>query len=68
MNADPKTGKQTHRTIKFGTNRDLSDKKEWRAQIQELLKLPSWLRVVSAGNMLYGSMGLVPNFIIEVWD
>ena len=52
MNADPETGKPNRRTIKFGTNCDLSDEKKWRAQIQELLKLPSWLRVVSAGNML----------------
>ena len=52
MNADPETGKPNRRTIKFGTNCDLSDEKKWRAQIQELLKLPSWLRVVSTGNML----------------
>ena len=52
MNSDPETGKPARRTIKFGTNCDLSDEKKWRAQIQELLKLPSWLRVVSAGNML----------------
>ena len=52
MPSDPETGKPSRRTIKFGTNCDLSDEKKWRAQIQELLKLPSWLRVVSAGNML----------------
>ena len=52
MISDPETGKPARRTIKFGTNCDLSDEKKWRAQIQELLKLPSWLRVVSAGNML----------------
>ena len=49
---DPDTGKPSRRTIKFGTNCDLSDEKKWRLQIQELMKLPSWLRVVSAGNML----------------
>ena len=52
MKVDPESGKPSRRTIKFGTNCDLSDEKKWRAQIQELLKLPSWLRVVSAGNML----------------
>jgi len=45
-------GMPDRRTIKFGTNCDLSDEKKWKPQIQELMKLPSWLRVVSAGNML----------------
>lgn len=40
------------KTIKFGTNVDLSDEKKWRPQLQELMKLPSFARVVSAGNML----------------
>ena len=40
------------RTIKFGTNCDLSDEKKWRPQLDELNKLPSWCRLVSAGNML----------------
>ncbi|KAJ6223820.1 hypothetical protein RDWZM_002365 [Blomia tropicalis] len=38
--------------VKFGTNVDLSDEKIWKAQLQELTKLPSFARVVSAGNML----------------
>ncbi|XP_026480473.1 histone demethylase UTY-like isoform X2 [Ctenocephalides felis] len=38
--------------LKFGTNVDLSDEKKWRAQLQELMKLPAFARVVSAGNML----------------
>ncbi len=44
--------KSTRRMIKFGTNCDLSDEKKWAPQLQELLKLPAWLRVSSAGNML----------------
>ncbi|XP_022258202.1 histone demethylase UTY-like isoform X1 [Limulus polyphemus] len=40
------------KTIKFGTNVDLSDEKKWKPQLQELAKLPSFARVVSAGNML----------------
>ena len=49
---DPDTGKPSRRTIKFGTNCDLSDERKWGAQIKELMKLPAWMRVVSAGNML----------------
>ncbi len=44
--------KATRRMIKFGTNCDLSDEKKWAPQLQELLKVPAWLRVSSAGNML----------------
>lgn len=40
------------KTIKFGTNVDLSDEKKWRPQLQELTKLPSFVRVVSASNTL----------------
>lgn len=43
---------QHFKTIKFGTNVDLSDARKWRAQLQELTKLPLFTRVVSAGNML----------------
>ncbi|KAJ1526724.1 hypothetical protein ONE63_008304 [Megalurothrips usitatus] len=38
--------------IKFGTNVDLSDERKWKAQLAELMKLPAFARVVSAGNML----------------
>lgn len=38
--------------LRFGTNVDLSDERKWRAQLQELTKLPAFARVVSAGNML----------------
>lgn len=41
-----------YKTIKFGTNVDLSDEKKWRSQLQELGKLPPFARVVSASNML----------------
>ncbi|KAJ8275429.1 hypothetical protein COCON_G00071810 [Conger conger] len=44
--------KQTGKIIKFGTNIDLSDPKRWKAQLQELLKLPAFMRVSSSGNML----------------
>ncbi|CAN7996440.1 unnamed protein product, partial [Ixodes hexagonus] len=45
--------RSTHfKTIKFGTNVDLSDERKWRPQLQELTKLPAFVRVVSAGNML----------------
>ena len=44
--------KAQRRTIKFGTNCDLSDEKKWRSQLDEINKLPSWARLVSAGNML----------------
>ena len=44
--------KKIGKTIKFGTNVDLSDEKKWRPQLQELTKLPAFARVVSAGNML----------------
>jgi len=49
---DPDTGLPVRRTLKFGTNCDLSDEKKWKPQIQELMKLPMWLRVASSGNML----------------
>jgi histone demethylase len=52
LKTHPDTGLAERRTIKFGTNCDLSDERKWKLQIQEMMKLPSWLRVVSAGNML----------------
>jgi len=53
----PSKGKKTKKsgvfeTVKFGTNLDLSDEKKWKTQLQELMKLPAFARVVSAGNML----------------
>ena len=38
--------------IKFCTNVDLSDEKKWRVQLQELAKLPPFMRLISACNML----------------
>uniref|UniRef100_A0A8B9K2Q4 [histone H3]-trimethyl-L-lysine(27) demethylase n=1 Tax=Astyanax mexicanus TaxID=7994 RepID=A0A8B9K2Q4_ASTMX len=38
--------------IKFGTNIDLSDERKWKLQLTELSKLPAFVRVVSAGNLL----------------
>lgn len=49
---DDSKKKKAQKMIKFGTNVDLSDEKKWRAQLQELMKLPAFARVVSAGNML----------------
>uniref|UniRef100_A0A8C3XQG7 [histone H3]-trimethyl-L-lysine(27) demethylase n=1 Tax=Chelydra serpentina TaxID=8475 RepID=A0A8C3XQG7_CHESE len=40
------------KTIKFGTNIDLSNDKKWKLQLHELTKLPAFVRVVSAGNLL----------------
>ncbi|XP_053160840.1 lysine-specific demethylase 6A isoform X7 [Hemicordylus capensis] len=40
------------KTIRFGTNIDLSDDKKWKLQLHELTKLPAFVRVVSAGNLL----------------
>ncbi|XP_051971761.1 lysine-specific demethylase 6B-like [Xyrauchen texanus] len=44
--------KAVGKIIKFGTNIDLSDPKRWKPQLQELLKLPAFMRVSSSGNML----------------
>lgn len=41
-----------NKMLRFGTNVDLSDERKWRAQLQELQKLPPFARVVSAANML----------------
>eukprot|EP00095_Tigriopus_kingsejongensis_P008079 maker-scaffold1604_size34042-snap-gene-0.11 protein:Tk08079 transcript:maker-scaffold1604_size34042-snap-gene-0.11-mRNA-1 annotation:"lysine-specific demethylase 6a isoform x1" len=38
--------------LQFGMNVDMTEQRHWRAQLTELMKLPSWARVVSAGNML----------------
>ncbi|KAF7258052.1 hypothetical protein EG68_04794, partial [Paragonimus skrjabini miyazakii] len=51
------SGPQTARSgkpkyIRFGTNCDLSDEKKWFPQLHELTKLPTFVRVVSAFNML----------------
>lgn len=40
------------KSLKFATNIDLSDDRKWRPQLQELMKLPAFARVVSAANML----------------
>lgn len=44
--------KTVGKIIKFGTNIDLSDPKRWKLQLQELLKLPAFMRVSSNMNML----------------
>lgn len=45
-------GKPGAKMLRFGTNVDLSDERKWKVQLQELMKLPAFARVVSAGNML----------------
>lgn len=45
-------GRPGSKMLRFGTNVDLSDDRKWKAQLQELTKLPAFARVVSAGNML----------------
>ncbi|KAL6099002.1 uncharacterized protein ACO6RY_18013 [Pungitius sinensis] len=44
--------KTAGKIIKFGTNIDLSDPKRWKPQLQELFKLPAFMRVESSNNML----------------
>ncbi|CAH0562123.1 unnamed protein product [Brassicogethes aeneus] len=51
VSSNPKSCKE-QKTLKFGTNVDLSDERKWRPQLQELMKLPAFARVVSAANML----------------
>jgi len=51
-NSSLNSKKQRFKTIKFGTNVDLSDEDKWRPQLHELTKLPSFCRVVSGNNML----------------
>ncbi|XP_051162828.1 histone demethylase UTY isoform X3 [Leptopilina boulardi] len=45
-------GRPASKMLRFGTNVDLSDERKWKIQLQELMKLPAFARVVSAGNML----------------
>ena len=42
--------KRSFKTIKFGTNIDLSNEKKWRPQLQELSKLPWLFRVCLVKN------------------
>lgn len=46
------TGRPGTKMLRFGTNVDLSDERKWKPQLHELMKLPAFARVVSAGNML----------------
>jgi tetratricopeptide (TPR) repeat protein len=52
LNAVSPNKRSSAKLIKFGTNVDLSDEKKWKIQLQELAKLPQFMRVVSSGNML----------------
>ncbi|GAB0087282.1 lysine-specific demethylase 6A [Sergentomyia squamirostris] len=51
-NGKKKKIKNNSKTLRFGTNVDLSDERKWKPQLQELQKLPAFARVVSAANML----------------
>lgn len=48
----PAKRRRSARTLRFGTNVDLSDERKWRPQLAELQKLPAFARVASAANML----------------
>ncbi len=39
-------------TLRFGTNCDLSDKDKFGPQLSELRKIPAFVRVIAAGNMV----------------
>ena len=43
--ADKSQRKDLRKSLEFGTNVDLSDSKIWSVQLQELNKLPKFLRV-----------------------
>ena len=43
--ADKSQPKGPRKTLEFGTNVDLSDSRTWSVQLQELNKLPKFLRV-----------------------
>jgi hypothetical protein len=45
--ADKSQRKDLRKSLEFGTNVDLSDSKVWNVQLQELNKLPKFLRVSS---------------------
>ena len=45
--ADKSQRKGLRKSLEFGTNVDLSDSKIWSVQLQELRKLPKFLRVSS---------------------
>ena len=49
---DPRRTKKSQMYLQLATCPDISDVKNWRLQLTELLKLPAWARVVSGGNML----------------
>jgi histone demethylase len=51
-NEELRRQKKLQGCLQFGSSVDLSDMRYWRPQMTELMKLPSWARVVSAGNML----------------
>ncbi|XP_048265444.1 histone demethylase UTY isoform X1 [Bombus terrestris] len=51
-NALGSANRTSSKMLRFGTNVDLSDERKWKPQLQELMKLPAFARVVSAGNML----------------
>lgn len=42
----------SNKPIRFGTNCDLSDEEKWLTQLHELIKLPNFVKVTAASNML----------------
>lgn len=71
-NGESGTKSNRPKLIRFGTNCDLSDQKKWLSQIQELTKLPTFVRVVSAFSMLshvgYPILGVnTVQLYLKVW-
>ena len=52
MQAARRSKKKNRPVVQFGSFVDLSEQRQWRTQLTELMKLPSWTRVVSGGNLL----------------
>ncbi|KAL6267257.1 hypothetical protein P5V15_000331 [Pogonomyrmex californicus] len=51
-NSDQMNMDEENKKLKFATNIDLSNKKKWKDQFDELMKLPPFLRVEDNSNML----------------
>lgn len=48
------------RMVKYADQMDLSDEKKWRPQLNELYKLPNFVKFVSASNMLTHIGAIIP--------
>lgn len=52
MQAARRSKMKNRPVVQLGSCVDLSEQRQWRMQLTELMKLPSWTRVVSGGNLL----------------